>query len=268
MLRMTSPSAEDYYGSSPVCDRIKAALAELGVDSPTLDDLAGIDHFHNAGVRATAGLAELGELSSSDYVLDVGAGMAGPARWLMANRGCSVVCIDIAEEFCEAARVLNAATGYAPEIIRGDMLDLEFADDTFDVVWAQNAFMNIADKARLFAEMRRVLKGSGRLVFQEVMAGPNGPALYPVPWADSPAISHLEPPADYRNILQQHGFAIRAWEDRSEWASSLPPPPSRPGLEVWLPDVEAKVSNARQNAIGGRTLLWWGVAQKSVWEPS
>ena len=38
----------------------------------------------------------------------------------------------------------------------------------------QNASMNIPDKTRLVAEQRRVLRPGGRLVFQEIFAGPGG----------------------------------------------------------------------------------------------
>ena len=42
---------------------------------------------------------------------------------------------------------------------------------SFDVVWSQNAAMNIADRDRLYGEMHRVLKPGGQLALQEVAAG-------------------------------------------------------------------------------------------------
>jgi hypothetical protein len=52
--------------------------------------------------------------------------------------------------------------------------------------------MNIPDKARrLVAEQRRVLRRGGRLVFQEIFAGPGGDLLRPVPW------HVIQPPASW-----------------------------------------------------------------------
>jgi hypothetical protein len=89
------------------------------------------------------------------------------------------------------------------------------------VVWTQNASMNIADKARLAAEQARVLRPGGRLVFQEVLAGPGGAVLYPTPWARNPATSFLVPPEHLREVLRSVGFEERVWEDVSPEAHAV-----------------------------------------------
>src|SRR5260221_12498051 len=72
---------------------------------------------------------------------------------------------------------------------QGDALDLPFADASFDVVWSQNAAMNIADRDRLYDEMRRVLAPAGRLALQEIPAGPGGEPYSPERWAIDKSIS-------------------------------------------------------------------------------
>jgi|SRR5579863_507649 len=248
-------------------ERIRNAVAQLETESPTPDELAGIDHFHTAGARATEGLANFGKIAAQDRVLDVGAGLGGPARWLMAHYRCEVVCVDLTEEFCEAARMLNDLTGYQPEIVCGDILGLQLADESFDVAWAQNAFMNIEDKERLFTELNKVLKPGGRLVFQELMAGPGDrPFAYPVPWASSANQNFLVSPDKCRRVLERSGFIIRGWEDKNEWWHSLPPPPIGPGLADWVPDWGVKASNTGLNADAKLIGLWWVVAVKPAIE--
>jgi SAM-dependent methyltransferase len=88
---------------------------------------------------------------------------------------------------------------------------MPFGDERFDVVWTQNASMNIPDKARLVAEQRRVPRRGGRLVFQEIFAGPGGDLLCPVPWARDPATSFLVPPEHVRTLLREAGFDERVW---------------------------------------------------------
>src|SRR5258708_23247711 len=71
---------------------------------------------------------------------------------------------------------------------QGDALAMPFADASFDLLWSQNAAMNIADRDRLYGEMRRVLAPAGRLALQDVAAGAGGGPPYPPPRANNPII--------------------------------------------------------------------------------
>jgi len=79
--------------------------------------------------------------------------------------------------------------------------------------------MNIAERARLYGEMRRVLKPGGKLALQEVAAGPGGPPHYPVPWAREPRISFLFTPEATREQLEAAGFRVLVWQDTTEPSS-------------------------------------------------
>ena len=104
---------------------------------------------------------------------------------------------------------------------QGDALDLPFDDASFDVVWSQNAAMNIADRDRLYGGMRRVLKPGGRLALQEVAAGPGGAPHFPVQWAREPGISFLYSAEATRAKLEAAGFRIVTWHDTTREAVEL-----------------------------------------------
>ena len=77
--------------------------------------------------------------------------------------------------------MLTRLTGLTEKVgyRQGNALDLPFEDRSFDVVWSQNASMNIADRDRLYSEMHRVLKPGGRLALQEVVGRPRRGAALP-----------------------------------------------------------------------------------------
>src|SRR6266851_10406184 len=196
-----------YWSRAGIGQAILDALAALGkdLDALTVDDLAPLDQFHGGGKPATLRLARLAALKPGMHVLDVGGGFGGPARTLAAEFGCRVTVLDPTEPFIQAGQALTERLGLqdAVQFFLGSGLEMPFADEHFDVVWTQNASMNIPDKARLVAEQRRVLRHGGRLVFQEIFAGPCGDLLCPVPWARDPATSFLVPPEQIRTLLRE-----------------------------------------------------------------
>ena len=142
-----------------------------------------------------AGLARLAQITESDRVLDAGGGIGGTARFLAHEHGCHVTSVDLTEEFCATARWLNDAVGLGErvDVRQADVTALPYAEGSFDVVVSQHVQMNVADKAALYREARRVLSPGGRLGIWDVSAGPAGPPRFPVPWAEHPHLSHRSP---------------------------------------------------------------------------
>src|SRR3546814_5577314 len=162
-----SPSAAQHYArEGALTGRILSALTAAGkdLDRLTAEDLSPYDQFHSRGSQATAELAQLLDPQLGQRLLDLGCGIGGPARWLARERGCEVVGLDLTETFCRTARDLSARVRLdaSTRFLCADALNLPFAADHFDLVWTQHAAMNIADKARLYREVARVLKPGGR----------------------------------------------------------------------------------------------------------
>jgi SAM-dependent methyltransferase len=197
---------QTHYGRPDVGSVILAALEKAGkdLDHLTPEDLAPVDEFHIRGRAATLELARAAGLDENKRVLDVGSGLGGTSRCLAREFGCRVTGIDLTEEYCRAAAMLSAKVGLADlvDYRQGDATNLPFDDASFDVVWTEHVAMNIPGKHRLYQEMHRVLKPGGTLAIYDILAGPSGAVLFPVPWARTPDTSFLVQPNELRKLLE------------------------------------------------------------------
>ncbi len=89
-------------------------------------------------------------------------------RWLdrAAIRPANVHCINISEKEIEYGRKLASDSHIKPEFHLMDAHKLEFDDSSFDVVFG-TAILHHLDLAKALAEVRRVLKPNGLIVFKE-----------------------------------------------------------------------------------------------------
>jgi SAM-dependent methyltransferase len=214
-----------HYSSGKLMERLRSALAAEGVDPdhPTVEQLAPFDHFHGRGREATQDAARLVAATAADHLLDVGSGIGGPARYFARRFNCRVTGIDLTPEFCDVARVLTRAVGLADRVAfeQGNALAMPFADASFDGAYSMNVSMNIADKAGLYGEIRRVLKPGAWFVLAEVAQGPAGPPTYPTPWARTAETSFLATPQETREALAAAGFAVVQWRDTTAEAAAF-----------------------------------------------
>ena len=252
----------DHYRASGLTQRLKTALSVFGPEEARLtpQQLATLDQFHTRGLAATVELAKLAGITADMSVLDVGSGVGGPARFLAAAYGCQVTGIDLSEPFVGAARYLTERTGQSERVSfeTASALELPFNDGRFDVALLLHVAMNIADRARLYREIRRVLKPGGRFALYDVVLK-DGDPHYPVPWARTPATSFLLTAAATREVIEAAGFRALAWQDDTETAkawivqlrASTPPPSPNLGV-VMGPDFAQLSANLGRNLMEGR----------------
>lgn len=218
---MNADAVRRHYGRSDLLERLLTILRAQGADPDRLqpEDLIGIEDMHVGGREATRSLIELMPLESGLHLLDVGCGLGGPARLLALTSGVRVTAVDLTPELVLTARELTRRVGLSDQIgfAVADGLTLPFPDDCFDGALSLHVGMNIEDKPRFYHEIARVLKPRGFFALYDVLRGTGEPD-YPVPWAESPAVSHLVDLESLERLLLAAGLAPLAVRDRSEFA--------------------------------------------------
>jgi len=104
----------------------KAGRATGTLQLDNLTALGHLDQYHYLGTQACDHVIELLGIQADASVLDIGAGIGGPARYLSAHTGCRVVGVELQAELAEAAADLTARVeGVADRVtfVTGDFSD-------------------------------------------------------------------------------------------------------------------------------------------------
>jgi ubiquinone/menaquinone biosynthesis C-methylase UbiE len=154
------------------------------------------------------------------HILDIGCGIGGPSRYFAAERGCRVTGIDLTEAYVETARALSRLLGFDDRVSyrQASALALPFEAAAFDGAYMMHVGMNIEDKARLFSEVRRVLKPGAQFALFDIMRTGAGELRFPVHWAASRETSFVASPATYRDALRGADFELVNERDRGDFA--------------------------------------------------
>ena len=128
------------------------------------------------GLAERAGQADVrrGQLQAArGRTLEIGAG-SGLSLPHYSDAVSDLVLLEPNEAF-HAALVQTidglGARPWAWQLVTGDAHDLPFPDSSFDTVTASFTFCSVTDPARVLAEINRVLRPGGRLLFHEHVRG-------------------------------------------------------------------------------------------------
>jgi SAM-dependent methyltransferase len=151
------------------------------------------------------------EVGAGTKLLDVGCG-PGLAAHLAAQRGAQVSGLDAAEASLAIARERTPAGDFRA----GEIEDLPWPDNSFDVVTGFNAFQYAADVVNALREARRVTRPGGRVAMavwgraedcETVAVVAALGKLLPPPPAGAPGPFALSAPGRVEGLLQQAGLA-------------------------------------------------------------
>jgi SAM-dependent methyltransferase len=163
-------------------DRIERGLAAQGIapgDPIRPEQLFALDQWHYHGTEAIAAAARTLGLTSASRVLDVGAGVGGPARFLAHAIGCHVTALELQRPLHEIGVDLTRRTGLDDKVthVCADALTHPLPDATFDATVSFLAIVHIPDRARLLARLARALRPGGGCYIEDLcMRAPFAPS--------------------------------------------------------------------------------------------
>jgi len=167
--------AENYYDS---CDADNFYLniwggedIHIGLYETTTD----IAEASRQTVRALAQAAQ--PITATTKILDVGAGYGGAARYLAKTFDCSVTCLNISRTQNAMNEKLTADQKLSDKItiLHGSFEDIPASDNSYDLVWSQDAILHSGRRAQVLKEVFRVLKPGGRFIFTDPMQADDCP---------------------------------------------------------------------------------------------
>jgi len=216
-----------FYDRHPINEgQILAALAREGhrVDALRPEHLFAHDQDHYGGLAAVDRLIDAAHIAADSHVLDACAGMAGPARYIAHRTGAQVIATDLTTSRAVGAARLTRRVGLERRVhvVNADVTALPLADGSVDAVISQEAFLHVADKPTLFAELFRVLRPAGRLAFTDWLVFPGLEAASAQRLQDGIAARSLLSADAYRQAVAAAGFADVGLCDLSaEWQQIL-----------------------------------------------
>lgn len=167
--RDVSPVVEDYYDSKDA----DAFYREIwGGEDIHIGFYEKGDTILDASRKTVLNMAaRLKNLNRSARVLDMGSGYGGAARVLAKYFGAKIVCLNLSAVENARNAKLSEEQGLSRQIsIRhGTFENVPEPDQSFDIVWSQDAILHSGNRTRVLEETARVLKPGGEFIFTDPM---------------------------------------------------------------------------------------------------
>jgi cyclopropane fatty-acyl-phospholipid synthase-like methyltransferase len=154
-------------------DRIEKGLAALGFgpnDAIEPEQLFALDQWHYNGTAAVQRAAAQLSLRSGSRVLDIGAGVGGPARFLAHTTDCQVTALELQPQLHQIGVNLTRRCGLSKRVLHicGDALTYPLPGAAYDAVVSWLAVHHIPERPKLCARMADVLRSGGGCYIEDL----------------------------------------------------------------------------------------------------
>lgn len=210
-------TARDYYNSEDA-DNFYLHIwggedIHIGLYESEREDIA------TASRRTVERLADrLPEIGTDAWILDIGSGYGGAARYLAKRFGCKVTALNLSEKENARNRELTAEAGLSRllEVVEGSFEELPLADASVDIVWSQDAILHSGRREQVIAEVARVLKPGGHFIFTDPMESGNCDRADLEPVLTRIHLETLGSPQFYEQTGRANGLEFIAWEEKTQ----------------------------------------------------
>ena len=220
-------AVQHFYDFHPIsAEQIFSAVAarHIAHEDITQAVLSAHDQDHYGGTEAVDRLMAQAAITAQDHVLDVCAGMGGPARYIAWKTGCQVTGLDLTASRVAGAQTLTAAAHLTEQVrfVHGNALEMPFDPAQFTCIISQEAFAHIPNKRQLIGQCERALAPGGRMVFSDIMSHqalgrPDAQKLF-----DGMRFSEIATLGDYQQWFADAGMQwVQSIDLSEEWTRIL-----------------------------------------------
>ena len=252
-------------GSMPLythVDRIERGLAAKGIragDPLRPEQLFGLDQWHYHGIGAIEAAGRALSLGPASRVLDVGAGVGGPVRFLAHTFGCHVTALELQPDLHAIGLDLTRRCGLVDRVTHlcGDALTQALPVGSFDAIVSFLAVLHIGDRPALFGRWAEALRPSGCCYIEDLC---ERASFAPRDLQDVRTVVYgltVTSIEDYAADLRRAGFIdVVATDLTSDWA-----PYAAERLQAWRDNRVSYTSVHGEGAYAAQELFYAVIAR-------
>jgi len=208
-----SDDANKFYMHCWGGENIHVGLYKKSFEENTVED---VKEASIASVESLIDCIPASRAKTIKRVADLGSGIGGGAR-AFCRRFPEVVvdCYEIATKENDTNKRLSAESGFADRInvFEKSYLETGVPDNTYDVVTAQDAFLHCTQREELVAEICRICKPGGIIVFSDLMQTHTADTSKLKPIYERLCLTDMCSRVKYEEYFRKHGFRLVKWID-------------------------------------------------------